>query len=139
MNKEQILKSRQILNDVADKIEANPKRYDQHNWCGTNCCIAGHIVFNAGAKRIKYEDSNVKFKNEVCDVSDLAIRLLMNGDRISNIDIIYNLFKSNPSFYWRPKWAKQWDKAATREEQAKIAADYIRKYIIPKAFPLRKK
>lgn len=29
-------------------IEAHPELWNQENWCGTACCIAGHIVKNEG-------------------------------------------------------------------------------------------
>jgi hypothetical protein len=37
-----------LMLKVADYIEANPDEYDQRNWCGTECCIAGHAVALSG-------------------------------------------------------------------------------------------
>lgn len=32
-----------ILTWVKERITANPDQYDQNNWCGTRCCIAGWV------------------------------------------------------------------------------------------------
>jgi hypothetical protein len=37
MNVEMMLK-------VADYIEQHPEQYNQSEWCGTECCIAGHAL-----------------------------------------------------------------------------------------------
>lgn len=34
----------ELLLKVKEAILADPKTYDQENWCGTACCIAGHAV-----------------------------------------------------------------------------------------------
>lgn len=75
MDIEQIKKSRKILKEVADKIEKHPKSYDQTNWCGTACCIAGHIVTsNPNAKYVF--SSNFIYGRKDYFVPDLAIKLL---------------------------------------------------------------
>ena len=135
MTTEQIKKSRKILRDVANTIEANPKHYNQGNWCNTACCIAGHIVFNQGAKRIKYSDFSVNFNGKERDVNVLAAQLL--GVSPSNRKIMA-LFTHSPHYFWEGKWAERWSKAKNRNEKAVIAVDYIRKYVIPKMFPLNK-
>ena len=38
MNKKRLLR-------VAKLIEDNPDTYDQSEWCGTQCCVAGHAVW----------------------------------------------------------------------------------------------
>lgn len=53
MTKQQIKKAAALLRRVRDRILANPKKYDQDRWCGTECCIAGHIAVEAGAKLAK--------------------------------------------------------------------------------------
>jgi hypothetical protein len=32
------------LLEVADRIEKHPETFDMANWCGTACCVAGHLV-----------------------------------------------------------------------------------------------
>lgn len=135
MDIEQIKKSRKILKNVADIIESEPKKYDQDNWCGTSCCIAGHIVFSQGAKRIKSQDFFVKFNNKERRVLSLAYKLL----GIKNNVKIDKLFGPYPELYWEDKWALQYSKAKNRKEKAAVAADYIRKHIIPTVFPLKAK
>lgn len=34
---------REILEAVKDSIRKNPNTYNQEDFCGTTCCIAGHI------------------------------------------------------------------------------------------------
>jgi hypothetical protein len=34
----------ELMLQVADAIEAHPETYNQREWCGTTCCIAGHAL-----------------------------------------------------------------------------------------------
>jgi hypothetical protein len=34
----------ELMLQVADVIEAHPEIYNQREWCGTTCCIAGHAL-----------------------------------------------------------------------------------------------
>lgn len=138
MDIEQVKKSRKILRDVANDIEAHPKKYDQSSWCGTACCIAGHIVLNQGAKRIKGFGAHVLFENRERTVKHLAVELLGFNSGWES-PIILNLFSMMPHENWHEKWGKKFDYAKTNKERAQIAADYIRKYVIPNVFPLKKK
>lgn len=36
--------AKRLLRRVRNAILKNPETYNQKNWCGTDCCIAGHIV-----------------------------------------------------------------------------------------------
>lgn len=38
------------LRAVKRQILAHPENYDQSNWCGTECCIAGIASQHAGLK-----------------------------------------------------------------------------------------
>lgn len=42
-----------LLKQVRDYIKAHPTKYDQHNFCGTACCIAGHAAILSGAMTSK--------------------------------------------------------------------------------------
>lgn len=42
---------KQLLLEVKDWIIKHPESYDQDHWCGTQCCIAGHLVLRAGIAR----------------------------------------------------------------------------------------
>ena len=138
----QIKKSRAILKEVANRIEEHPEKYNQTSWCGTACCIAGHIVFSQGAKRIKGSDDSVKVKTSEFSipVKDLAYQMLGFPNSASiPWDIIY-LFKPDPAIYWaNDRWQAKWRNAKTGQERANVAANYIRKYIIPNVFPLKRK
>ena len=43
---------------VKAAILAHPERYDQSSFCGTACCIAGHVVAQAGLplQQVTYQD-----------------------------------------------------------------------------------
>jgi hypothetical protein len=36
------------FNAVLTHIERHPEQWDQKNWCGTSCCIAGHAAHMSG-------------------------------------------------------------------------------------------
>jgi hypothetical protein len=40
---------REILEEVKRRIVAEPEKYNQDSFCGTACCIAGHICAVTGA------------------------------------------------------------------------------------------
>ncbi len=41
---------RERLTEVKRRITANPDSYDQAEWCGTACCIAGHLCAVVGRR-----------------------------------------------------------------------------------------
>lgn len=73
-----------LLRKVKDQILAHPTKYDQGEWCGTACCIAGHLAVAAGAvpvRRTGYDGSkfftgDVKFEGETVGAATLASRLI---------------------------------------------------------------
>lgn len=40
--------NRELLLKIADKIERQPETYNQGEWCGTACCVAGHALLESG-------------------------------------------------------------------------------------------
>lgn len=51
------LTPREILEEVKRRITAKPESYDQGDWCGTTCCIAGHIVAVCNLKKVGRYDT----------------------------------------------------------------------------------
>ena len=48
------MSARELLEEVKRRIVADPGKYDQNTYCGTSCCIAGHIdvILNGSEKHI---------------------------------------------------------------------------------------
>lgn len=44
---------------VRDHISAHPEEANERNWCGTDCCVAGHLV------RQRWPDAEVGFSGEL--------------------------------------------------------------------------
>jgi hypothetical protein len=60
MTPEKFKEVRKVLLWVKEQILAHPKQYDQGEWCGTTCCIAGWIDR-------KINGSKFRPAHEVCD------------------------------------------------------------------------
>lgn len=58
MTRVQFLQMKNLLSQVKERIKATPTQYNQTTYCGTNCCIAGHIdVILCGPKEHAKKDS----------------------------------------------------------------------------------
>lgn len=117
-------RAKRALRKVARFILAEPKKYNQEHYCGTACCIGGHIAIMFG-KRI--DGSLFEFEGKEYSIPDLGMKIL--GKKIVNHS---QLFDATPGIWgWKAGYAEKWEKARTRAQKAQVAHDYIMKYVIP--------
>ena len=135
MTKTQIKDARKILFVVANRIKKYPENYNQKFWCGTACCIAGHIVqANKSAKPI-YGNS-FRYRKLSYSVDFLAKKFLhLDTDELN--DFFNDVFHTSAELHWPKKYALQLQRAKSNERKAEITHNFIKDYIIPKYFPLK--
>lgn len=102
-----------LLEKVRDYIAEHPDKYDQAQWCGTKCCIAGHAVALSGKYEIDYDTATVD--GEL--IETVARRLL----RLT-IDQANNLF-----LYWPEEFDAGWVSDPAKSIPA--AVGYINRFI----------
>lgn len=61
-----------LLQQVLDHITDNPETWDQTDWCGTSCCVAGHVALAQGWQRTNVHSSRVRRDGEERSVSQVA-------------------------------------------------------------------
>lgn len=76
MTKYKLKKAIEILREVEKRILRRPDKYDQTTWCGTSCCIAGHIAIVAGAKSVHKDSVTVRFGNKKYAAYSFAMKAL---------------------------------------------------------------
>lgn len=120
-----------LMEEVAEYIEEHPERYNQGEWCGTACCVAGTTI--CLQKGITGEELREKLENRRGTVDGLAgiyvgysvpqaaAEYLGISDRIS-----CKLFALLPGCNWPKKFAKRWLRADLPEKRARVAASYMR-------------
>jgi hypothetical protein len=115
-----------LLNKIATFIETHPRQYNQGNWCGTACCIAGHALVLGGMvsrKDIVDAGPDSYYVGDL-EVQDTAAELLGLASNQT-----YELFAGN--------WMGQLFELPTREARAAAAAKLIRQFIRTGKVPTR--
>lgn len=108
-----------LLLEVRDRILAHPENYNQGSFCGTVCCIAGHMVFAADGKYVEHEPAD-GFLMSSYRVRDRAAELLGTDPN--------GLFGTG--IIWPPEHYGALFGATTPRERAQAAADAIIDFII---------
>lgn len=81
--------AKRLLRRVRYAILKEPQKYNQKNWCGTSCCIAGHIAIlglkDGDIDKINANDKCVYKNGEfVGTISQYAQNKLGLTDRLAN-------------------------------------------------------
>jgi hypothetical protein len=99
-----------VVIDLVRRVQARltPKNYDQFQFCGTACCIAGHLRDVAARHHpnphVRARASNVR--NYAAGTHELAGDLL--GLSVGTSGTI-PLFASAPDLSWPQPFADEWD------------------------------
>jgi len=131
-----------LLRTVAAAIKHHPDKYNQGNWCGTACCVAGHIALASGYIPVNPGQSDmVVLKNDPAPFEDrdrfytskVATKVLLGRDNVT----IDGLFSGAPESDWEDDYACEWrealddyaydhgDETRLQREQADIAYRYL--------------
>lgn len=116
----------ELLTKIRDRILAIPTAYNQTSWggrsklapCGTVCCIAGHALLLAG----KYTPEQIGVQR---DANGQEIDFATEGSQVLGLRSPWPLFTGAPADNWPKPFATKWRKAKTKEQRARVAADYI--------------
>jgi hypothetical protein len=69
-----------LLRKIASYIETHPRQYNQGEWCGTACCVAGHALVLSGFVTREVIGSGgrakIRIDDEDCNVPILARAVL---------------------------------------------------------------
>lgn len=69
------MKVLELLEEVKRRITADPGAYNQNTYCGTACCIAGHIdvILNGPEKHVS---RGINTQDAITQISDIALEAL---------------------------------------------------------------
>ena len=99
-----------LLKAVAERIIARPENYNQNQFCGTVCCIAGHVALMTGIDIDPYKDyfSSLRKIQQLLELTNKQW-----GDLC--------LF----AFYWPKEFADKWENTVEPAGRAQVAYDRI--------------
>ena len=85
MSRQKTTTLRRLMRMTRDRILDNPSQYDQGEYCGTVCCIAGHMDILMFGRKAHSASRNNAFEivRRVCDAMGIDRRSepdLFNGD-----------------------------------------------------------
>jgi hypothetical protein len=115
----------QLIQEIANFLRTHPEAYDQSQWCGTACCIAGRAALMQGYVWDADTFSLLNKEGRRADTSGVASQAL---------GVPYNtyLFSAWPEMYWPSPYRERWEATLhqmdgeTREaDRANIAADFL--------------
>lgn len=119
--------AKEILLEVAKRIEATPQKFDMGSWyeegeCGTTACIAGWIAL------IQVERGNLShiLFNDMDEMGYYA------GDVIGVPIAIRQGLPEHPLFFledWHSDFWARYVNAWNEQEAASVAAQYIREFV----------
>jgi hypothetical protein len=122
----------ELLKEVAETILNNPAKYNQENYCGTSCCIAGHAMLIA---KPDLEIDGIKVQNITeHNFNDMAWQkqqeFLNEAQKLLDIndsqwENLCNTFGDNWPFPFREKLQA----AKTKKCRAKVAYERIMHFI----------
>lgn len=93
---------------MAKRILANPEKYEQAEWCGTACCIAGHACQIDNAEESAHEGPVRLRAKDLLDLSREQFDALCLR-----------------AVYWPEPFATKFAWATSKEDRAQIAHDRI--------------
>jgi hypothetical protein len=102
-----------LLRKVAKRIKENPENYDQMTYCGTTCCIAGHVGIILNKK------FPVGIPYDLQDVWVEEIRLEMGLSHKQWDSLCVSADE------WPEEFADRWIKGIDRKSKAQVAHDRI--------------
>jgi len=124
-NEKALLRAKACI--LADPSQFNmydyQNEFDEESSCGTTACIAGWIVYN---EYPKYRSAD-KLSIDPCEFPDGMYFEVLAEDAVRSSNLgIHSLFHEGN---WPEKYYKRFQKAKTRKEKAKIAAEVIDYFI----------
>lgn len=125
------VRARKVLEQVKKRIRKNPSSYDQNSFCGTICCIAGHIdiVVNglrAHVKRkISYEIPRICGSAIGCDKDHWLFGPIQTSEELELKDEDYD-----PSDrLWTPDLSDKYANDSSAKSRAAVACEAIDRYM----------
>jgi hypothetical protein len=120
-----------VVIDLVRRVQARltPENYDQTVFCGSACCLAGHLRAVAA---VHHPDPQVRayanrLNNNSAGTNELAADLL-------GLQVDAGLFSAYPAVRWPPSFAREWgesddglldDVLARRVDIARRRLDYF--------------
>jgi hypothetical protein len=95
-----------LLRKVAKRIKEHPETYNQHEWCGTQCCIAGNAVWVHDGNLSNLRTSSTRAKKVLKISYEQAENLFYSGN-------------------WPEPFKTKFLDAETQEDEAQVAHDRI--------------
>ncbi len=128
---------KEILEEVKARITEKPGDYNQKSFCGTGCCIAGHIdvVVNGLEKHLsRSDDTVVSWLDSVKAIESEGLKALglPEGEHIwlfGSIDSGINEDEHADPDYWPSDLAFEYETARSADERAVIGGKAIDRYI----------
>ncbi len=127
---------REILEEVKRRIRENPESYTQQSFCGSQCCIAGHI--DAIINGLEFHNARTQTqspRNAIDEIERVANSAL--GETYS--PWLFGMVNSDESEndpddeqcdeYWPLDLSIDYDCEPTPEGRAKIGCDAIDRYL----------
>jgi len=125
---------REILEQVKARIIAHPETYNQNSFCGTECCIAGHIdVIINGLEAHNARGSDGSWMKMVEDIEQVALEAIKEpspktwlfGQAEPDEEDNY---EDDPD-YWPLDLSQEYYEAETTLERSKVACKAIDRYL----------
>ena len=110
-----------LLREVRDYIVKYPEKYNQSNWCGSACCVAGTAAFLSGkisVRKVRTNHSSSEFGGSISRIAREAL----------------GLSRGQAARLFEPCWGSlprryQVNQSMPPEERAAIAYDRINRFI----------
>lgn len=115
-----------LLKKVRDYIAKYPEKYEQGEWCGTRCCIAGHAIVISGAFR-RHEISHPADNLYLLFLERLDRPTFMSsGAKILGLTQVqaHRLFA-----YWPKRFSYEMDSASSMAARSRVAVKRINHFI----------
>lgn len=132
------MKVRELLEEVKRRITADPGKYNQNTYCGTTCCIAGHIdvILNGPERHVSRPPSAA-----IEQISAVALEALGEPEDIwlfaqpmENVDVDEDWEEEEDCVdYWPRDLSWEYKAANNAAQRAAVGCKAIDRYLEEKA------